>query len=247
MCLGRSHHSHGKAPAIPDPVDSHKELDLATESWESWLNREAHEGSLPPLRVQAQVVRSICSWSGCSRIEASVYSSYMEAIESAEHYVYIENQYVSSATAGGVAQNGIIDAIIRRVHAAVKAKRAFRVFIIFPQPEEVDRNGVPIMQASYNTLSRGGSSLLERLEHELRVDPQQYISICQLRSCQVRNGYCWTEQVFVHSKLLIVDDKVAVVASANLNDRSMLGDRDSELGVKFWGGPSSPCGGLELV
>ncbi len=41
-----------------------------------------------------------------------------------------------------------------------------------------------------------------------------------------------TDQIFVHSKLLIVDDKTAVVASANLNDRSFLGDRDS--GKKFF-------------
>ena len=31
---------------------------------------------------------------------------------------------------------------------------------------------------------------------------------------------------------MIVDDKHAIIGSANLNDRSMLGNRDSELGVK---------------
>jgi phospholipase D1/2 len=35
----------------------------------------------------------------------------------------------------------------------------------------------------------------------------------------------------VHSKLLIADDRVAVLGSANINDRSLLGDRDSELAV----------------
>ena len=40
-----------------------------------------------------------------------------------------------------------------------------------------------------------------------------------------------TEQVYVHSKLLIADDQVAVLGSANINDRSMMGDRDSELAV----------------
>eukprot|EP01062_Namystynia_karyoxenos_P026878 TRINITY_DN20755_c0_g1_i1.p1 TRINITY_DN20755_c0_g1~~TRINITY_DN20755_c0_g1_i1.p1 ORF type:complete len:1388 (+),score=466.82 TRINITY_DN20755_c0_g1_i1:105-4166(+) len=35
--------------------------------------------------------------------------------------------------------------------------------------------------------------------------------------------------VFVHSKLLIVDDKIMICGSANLNDRSLLGRRDSEL------------------
>eukprot|EP01065_Artemidia_motanka_P035282 TRINITY_DN43195_c0_g1_i1.p1 TRINITY_DN43195_c0_g1~~TRINITY_DN43195_c0_g1_i1.p1 ORF type:complete len:1341 (+),score=440.22 TRINITY_DN43195_c0_g1_i1:70-4092(+) len=35
--------------------------------------------------------------------------------------------------------------------------------------------------------------------------------------------------VFVHSKLLIVDDKLLLCGSANLNDRSLVGRRDSEL------------------
>jgi len=43
-----------------------------------------------------------------------------------------------------------------------------------------------------------------------------------------------TEQIYVHSKLLIADDRVAVLGSANINDRSMLGDRDSELAVTVY-------------
>lgn len=40
-----------------------------------------------------------------------------------------------------------------------------------------------------------------------------------------------TEQIYVHSKLLIADDIVAIIGSANINDRSQLGTRDSELAV----------------
>ncbi|KAI8381067.1 uncharacterized protein BYT42DRAFT_604106 [Radiomyces spectabilis] len=40
-----------------------------------------------------------------------------------------------------------------------------------------------------------------------------------------------TEQVYIHSKLLIVDDKTVICGSANLNDRSQLGNRDSEIAV----------------
>ena len=38
-------------------------------------------------------------------------------------------------------------------------------------------------------------------------------------------------QVYTHSKLMIVDDWCLIVGSANINDRSMLGDRDSEMAV----------------
>ena len=44
-----------------------------------------------------------------------------------------------------------------------------------------------------------------------------------------------TSQIYVHSKLMVVDDRTAILGSANVNDRSMLGDRDSELGVVITG------------
>lgn len=38
-----------------------------------------------------------------------------------------------------------------------------------------------------------------------------------------------SEELYVHSKVLIADDRVAICGSANLNDRSQLGDHDSEI------------------
>jgi phospholipase D1/2 len=59
----------------------------------------------------------------------------------------------------------------------------------------------------------------------------KYLTLLNLRNWQVLNGRPVTEQIYVHSKLLIADDRVAVLGSANINDRSQLGNRDSELAV----------------
>ena len=40
-----------------------------------------------------------------------------------------------------------------------------------------------------------------------------------------------TEIIYVHSKIMIVDDNITIIGSANINDRSMLGARDSEIAV----------------
>lgn len=40
-----------------------------------------------------------------------------------------------------------------------------------------------------------------------------------------------SEELYIHSKLLIVDDRLVICGSANLNDRSQLGDHDSEIAV----------------
>ncbi|KAL9128488.1 MAG: hypothetical protein Q9217_002838 [Psora testacea] len=40
-----------------------------------------------------------------------------------------------------------------------------------------------------------------------------------------------SEELYVHSKVLIADDRIAICGSANLNDRSQLGDHDSEIAI----------------
>ncbi|CAB5182190.1 unnamed protein product [Rhizophagus irregularis] len=40
-----------------------------------------------------------------------------------------------------------------------------------------------------------------------------------------------TEEIYIHSKLMIVDDRFVICGSANLNDRSQLGNRDSEIAI----------------
>lgn len=45
------------------------------------------------------------------------------------------------------------------------------------------------------------------------------------------NDTAATEQIYIHSKMMIVDDDMMIIGSANINDRSMLGNRDSEIAV----------------
>lgn len=60
---------------------------------------------------------------------------------------------------------------------------------------------------------------------------RNYLKIYGLRNHSVMESKPVTEIVYVHSKLMIVDDFYAILGSANINDRSMEGDRDSELAV----------------
>jgi phospholipase D1/2 len=62
-------------------------------------------------------------------------------------------------------------------------------------------------------------------------DVAPHLTFLNLRSCQTVRGNVLTEQAYIHSKLLIVDDRIVIVGSANINDRSLNGGRDSELAV----------------
>ncbi|KAJ4164596.1 hypothetical protein LMH87_006264 [Akanthomyces muscarius] len=46
-----------------------------------------------------------------------------------------------------------------------------------------------------------------------------------------------SEELYIHSKLLIADDRLVICGSANLNDRSQLGTHDSEIAVVIENGP----------
>merc|ERR1719397_2358611 len=42
------------------------------------------------------------------------------------------------------------------------------------------------------------------------------------------------QMIYVHSKMMIVDDAYIIVGSANINERSMSGTRDTEMAVGCW-------------
>lgn len=115
----------------------------------------------------------------------------------------------------------------------------FRVYVVMPLLPgfEGDVGGTSgnalraITHWNYASICRGKSSILARLKAAGIDDPNQYISFHSLRTNDMLNGQPVTELIYVHSKLLIADDKVVICGSANINDRSMLGKRDSEIAV----------------
>lgn len=40
-----------------------------------------------------------------------------------------------------------------------------------------------------------------------------------------------SEIIYIHSKLMIIDDEIVLMGSANINDRSLMGTRDSEIAM----------------
>jgi len=63
------------------------------------------------------------------------------------------------------------------------------------------------------------------------ADCYEYVTLLNLRNWEKIDSAYVTEQIYIHSKLMVVDDRFAILGSANINDRSMLGERDSELSV----------------
>eukprot|EP00828_Plagiopyla_frontata_P033709 TRINITY_DN4377_c0_g1_i1.p1 TRINITY_DN4377_c0_g1~~TRINITY_DN4377_c0_g1_i1.p1 ORF type:complete len:252 (+),score=53.78 TRINITY_DN4377_c0_g1_i1:109-864(+) len=82
------------------------------------------------------------------------------------------------------------------------------------------------------TFCRGNNSIYSQLSKDKNIsDPFEYIRFYGLRQHGILNEKPVTEIIYIHSKLLIVDDKTVLIGSANINDRSMLGNRDSEIAM----------------
>ncbi|XP_053163805.1 phospholipase D1 isoform X1 [Hemicordylus capensis] len=190
--------------------------------------------------ASVQVLRSAADWSaGIKYHEESIHTAYVSMIENSEHYIYIENQFFISCADDRVVSNRIGDAIAHRVLKAHRENKRYRVYVIIPLlpgfEGDISTGGGNALQAimhfNYRTMCRGDNSILGQLKAEIGDQWINYISFCGLRTYSELEGKLVTELIYVHSKLMIVDDHTVIIGSANINDRSMLGKRDSEMAI----------------
>ncbi|KAM3564519.1 hypothetical protein MY1884_000719 [Beauveria asiatica] len=280
--------------------------------------------------LNIQLTRSCTRWSSGHRTEHSIANAYVDAILKAQHFVYIENQFFITATSSQQhpVVNKIGAAIVQRIQRAHSIGERFKMWVVIPAVpafagdlKSNDALGArAIMKYQYNSISRGGYSIMERLRQAGIDDPQNYISFYNLRNfdrintsstmeeaenearveyaearknhvrvgscpCLEGEGTCETtdscreyqvqsqtavdqtknaaymkkqdelshfvsdgdadaemdafvsEELYIHTKLLIADDRLVICGSANLNDRSQLGTHDSEIAVVIENGP----------
>jgi phospholipase D1/2 len=176
---------------------------------------------------------------GLKEVERSIELAYLELIGRSKHYIYIENQFFVSRLSGEDVKNGISEAILNRITKADADRETFRVFLFLPllpgfEGEIWEKSG-NIMKIQLGlqllTLFHSPKSLFAQLIKK-GIDPGKYIQVLSLRTHDFLEGVGpITEQIYIHSKLMIVDDQTVLIGSANINDRSMLGTRDSEVAI----------------
>jgi phospholipase D1/2 len=173
-------------------------------------------------------------WSGgLTQTEKSILNAYIMLIEKAEHYIYIENQFFVTTTnpIKDEVKNTIGDALVKRIKRAHDEKKAFKVYVFLPLfPAFDSQNAIQAVQY-YNlrSIKFGEFSIYKELARAGVATPSDYITFHGMRNWTVLTGNLIQEIIYIHSKLMIVDDTFVICGSANINDRSMLGTRDSEL------------------
>ncbi|KAI1430526.1 phospholipase D [Xylaria sp. CBS 124048] len=207
---------------------------------------DANESDLANLGLsgtcEVQMLRSAGDWSlGFSKDhrEYSIQTAYVKLIEESEHFVYMENQFfiTSTETLNTKVVNRIGDALVERILRAHRNDEDWRCCILIPlmpgfqnTVDQAEGSSVRlIMQFQYRSICRGPHSIFGRLE-SAGINPEDYISFFSLRTWGHigKQNALVTEQLYIHAKTIVVDDRVALIGSANINERSMLGNRDSE-------------------
>ncbi|XP_043726343.1 phospholipase D gamma 1-like [Telopea speciosissima] len=196
-------------------------------------------------------------------IDMSIHTAYVKAIRSAQHFIYIENQYFLGSSYNWSqhkdlgANNLIPMEIALKIANKIRANERFSAYIVVPMWPE----GVPTgtatqrilfwqnktMQMMYETIYNA----LEEVGLENTYTPEDYLNFFCLGNRETLDGndiptvqnptptnspqaLCRKSRrfmIYVHSKGMIVDDEYIILGSANINQRSMEGTRDTEIAM----------------
>lgn len=179
-------------------------------------------------------------------VNDGILRAYTNAIKKADKFIYIENQFFVGGSnhwlppvtkkESKAAQNTVPIAIVDRIVEKVKVGDHLKVYIILPQmpdgkPEGLGTQGILYYQ--FKTIemmySRLNSSLRDLgIQDKTAGDFIQFLCLGKVEWNPEMNRY-EPFMIYVHSKLMIIDDEYLIVGSANLNSRSLDGRRDSEI------------------
>ena len=194
-------------------------------------------------------------------VDSSIAQAYIQMIRHAQNFIYIENQYFLGS-AYCWKQNDDVNChhtipseIAQKIVDKIYLNERFTAYICIPMFPEGDPASAPIQEILYWQMrtmemmySRVGEALRttgsdthptdwllflcpgkreapgDHLNHlEPPVEPMAKIFRESLRF-----------PIYVHSKMMIVDDSYIIVGSANINQRSLAGTRDTEMAVGCW-------------
>ncbi|XAR73730.1 Phospholipase D [Bertholletia excelsa] len=230
------------------------------ENWHVQIFRSIDSGSVKGFPKTVDVAESqnlICSKNLV--IDKSIQTAYIQAIRSAQHFIYIENQYfLGSSYAWPAYKNAGADNLVPmelalKIASKIKANERFAVYVVIPMwPEGVPTSNVmqeilywqnQTMQMMYGIIAQELKSL-----QLANSDPQDYLNFYCLgnreqmpdersrednkSSVKVSDAEKFQRfMIYVHAKGMIVDDEYVILGSANLNQRSLAGTKDTEIAM----------------
>ena len=212
--------------------------------------RKEHWGSDKEIKTPARKGENKeFDWKIKGDVENSIARAYVNAISQADRFIYIETQYLIGSGdlwSRPTVANGIPKAIADRIIDRVGRGDPFHAYIVlpmFPEGAAGDAGNGAIRQFQWNTIR----AMADRVRTGIKGDWRDHLSFYFLANWKDVKGALVTSgnrearvraneryMIYVHSKMMIVDDRFVILGSANLNERSLNGGRDSEIAVGLW-------------
>lgn len=194
-------------------------------------------------------------------IERSIQDAYIHSIRRAKHFIYIENQYFLGSCHAWDTMTDIgclhlipIEITLKIVNK-IEAGERFVAYIVVPMwPEGIPESNTvqPILDWQRRTMEMMYKQIAIALRSagNTTEKPTDYLCFFCLGNRETRRPDELQPQqtpenlshqqlvqesrrfmIYVHSKMMIVDDEYIILGSANINQRSMDGGRDTEIAV----------------
>jgi phospholipase D1/2 len=188
--------------------------DLVRKRWSSGIGRRLRAPVLPANRwpasltpdlteVKVAIARTEPAYAGAKALR-EIEKLFQDSIEAARRWIYIENQYLSSVAVG--------EALEKRLRETAG-------------PEIV----IVVSQASFGWLEGATMDVLRArlLKRLIAADQHRRLRVY----CPVLN-HGSPNCMSVHSKLMVIDDRLVRIGSANLSNRSMGFDTECDLAIE---------------
>ncbi|KAL8211186.1 hypothetical protein R6Q57_005623 [Mikania cordata] len=245
---------HTVVPA-DDPL-LHVSSEDDPDNWHVQIFRSIDTGSLKgfPKTVDVAEKQNLITAKNMV-IEKSIQTAYIQAIRSAQHFIYIENQYfIGSSYAWSYedagADNLIPMELAQKIASKIRNKERFAVYIVIPMwPEGIPTSATTqeILYWQSQTMQMMYSVVVQAIKSmQLDAHPQDYLNFYCLgkrEDIPFKSNQSFADEkvsdsqkfkrfmIYVHAKGMIVDDEYVILGSANINQRSLAGSKDTEIAM----------------
>ncbi|OIT38658.1 phospholipase d delta, partial [Nicotiana attenuata] len=225
------------------------------ENWHVQIFRSIDSGSVQgfPKSIDVAKAQNLVS-SKDLVVDKSIESAYIQAIRSAQHFIYIENQYfLGSSYAWPSYKDAGADHLVPmelalKIASKIRARERFCVYVVLPMWPEGDPKSVTVQEILYwqsQTMQMMYQVIARELKSMQLVDshPLDYLNFYCLGNREangqfandadkVSDSYKFQRfMIYVHAKGMIVDDEYVILGSANINQRSLAGSKDTEIAM----------------
>ena len=213
-------------PTIRGNPHNKRIFESMRQRWSDWMS--APTASTAPYRCQ--VYHCAVPQEGTP----SIHHAWIQGIMSAREHIYIEQQFFQGWHSDRMEKrimNLVPWAIAQKIKKVVEERgpqAKFHVYVVMPcvpDPDNCSLSGVSPGSIAKRMMLRFHYNTRNFIKKAVGSLWRRYITFLYPSRAIHDVEY----PIYVHNKMMIVDDEVIYLGSANINDRSMRGDGDAEV------------------